>query len=98
MEVNWVAERYDLSLEGSFVGKRRECDPVTCARFDLSGNPFFADGYAKLNAAGSYRVNRFVTGFARVENLLNREYEEILGYPSYRMNVSAGLRFRFGGE
>lgn len=97
MELNWVAERYDISLEGSFVGKRRECDPVTCARFDLSGNPFFTDGYAKLNAAGSYRFNNAVTGFARVENLLNQDYEEILGYPANRINISAGLRLKLGG-
>lgn len=97
IEVGWVAERFDVSLDGSFVGKRRECDPVTCARFDSSGRPIFADGYAKLNAAGSYYFNRYIAAFARVENLLNRDYEELLGYPAYHINFSAGLRIRVGG-
>jgi outer membrane cobalamin receptor len=98
MEVSWVEERFDLSLEGSFIGKRRECDPVTCAKFDLSGRPFFIDGYAKLNGAGSYHINGAATVFIRAENLLNQDYEELLGYPAYRLNFSAGLRVRFGGN
>jgi vitamin B12 transporter len=96
-EVSWIAERFDLTLDGSFVGKRRDFDPVTFARFDLANRPIFNDGYAKLNAAGSYRLARFVSAFARVENLLNQDYEEILGFPAYRLNFSAGLRIRVGG-
>jgi vitamin B12 transporter len=97
VEVSFIAERFDARLEGSFVGKRRDFDPVTFARFDLANRPIFNDGYAKLNAAGSFRLTRFVTAFARLENLLNQNYEEILGFPSYRLNFSAGLRIRVGG-
>jgi outer membrane cobalamin receptor len=35
--------------------------------------------------------------FGRIENLLNQDYEEVLGYPAYRLNFSAGMRFRIGG-
>jgi outer membrane cobalamin receptor len=97
-EIIWANERYDLTVHGSILGKRRDLDPVSGARFDLSGRPLFNDGYAKLNAAGSYRLSRQVTAFARVENLLNQDYEEILGFPAYRLNFSAGLRLRLGGE
>jgi vitamin B12 transporter len=97
LEVSWIAERFDLTLDGSFVGKRRDFDPVTFAKFDLAGRAIFNDGYAKLNAAGSYHITRLVTAFARMENLLNQDYEEILGYSAYRLNFSAGLRIRIGG-
>jgi vitamin B12 transporter len=97
LEVSWIAERFDVSLDGSFVGKRRECDPVTCAKFDPSGRPFFTDGYARVNASGSYHFNKSVIGFARVENILNQDYQEVLGYPAYRLTFSAGVRIRVGG-
>jgi len=97
LDVSWIPKRFDITLDGSFVGRRRECDPVTCAKFDSSGKPFFVDGYAKLNLAGSYRINENVSAFARVENLLNQDYQEILGFPAYRLNFSAGLRVRVGG-
>lgn len=97
-DISWVDRRFDLTLDGSIVGRRRDIDPVSGARFDLSGRPFFNDGYAKVNLAGSYHVTRSLTAFARVENLFNEDYEEILGFPAQRLNFSVGLRLRIGGK
>lgn len=96
-EVGWTEERFDFAADGSLVGRRRDFDPVTFARFK-SGNPIFNDGYAKLNASGSYRIKRALTAFARIENLLNQDYEEVLGFPAYRLNFTVGLRVRIGGD
>ncbi|HLF84022.1 MAG TPA: TonB-dependent receptor, partial [Blastocatellia bacterium] len=98
VQLNWTAPRYDLSLDGSFVGRRRDIDPVSFSRFDNAGRPIFNGGYAKLNAAGSYHISNFVSLFTRVENLLNQDYQEVLGFPAYRLNFSAGLRIRVGGR
>lgn len=96
-EVGWVGQRFDAAVEGSLVGSRRDFNPFTFTRFDATGRPIFNDGYARINTAGSYHINRFVTAYARVENLLNQDYEEVLGFPAYRLNFSAGLRVRIGG-
>jgi outer membrane cobalamin receptor len=97
IQASWIAARFDVSIDGSFVGRRRDFDPVTFARFDSADRAIFNEGYALLNLAGSYRVNRFVTAFARIGNLLNQDFEEILGFPAYRLNFSSGLRIRIGG-
>lgn len=97
LEISWTGQRYDASVSGSFVGARRDIDPVTGARFEQSGQAIFSGGYAKMNAAGSYRINRFVSLFARVENFLNQDYEEVRGFPAYRLNFTAGLRIKIGG-
>lgn len=97
IEAGWVATRWDVTLDGSFLGRRRDLDPVTGARFDGAGRAFINEGYAKLNLSGSYRFNRWVRGFARIENLLNQDYQEVLGFPAYRLNFSAGLRLQIGG-
>jgi outer membrane cobalamin receptor len=96
-EIIWADQRFDITVDGSILGERRDIDPVSGSRFDLSGRPFINDGYAKVNAAGSYRLSRQVAAFARVENLLNQDYEEILGFPAHRLNFSAGLRVSLGG-
>jgi len=96
-EVSWVDQRFDVTFDGSIVGKRRDFIPFPFAKFDQSGRPIFNDGYAKLNASGAYHVNNFVSLFARVENVLNQDYQEVLGFPAYRLNFSAGLRVRIGG-
>jgi vitamin B12 transporter len=97
IEASWIGERFDIRLDGALVGQRRDIDPITGVRFDTAHRPIFNDGYAKLNLAGSYRFNQFLSAFARVENLLNQDYQEVLGYPAYRLNFSAGLRLRIGG-
>jgi hypothetical protein len=43
-------------------------------------------------------MNRFVTAYVNLENVLNHRYEEVAGYPGLKANFRAGLRFRFGGE
>ena len=97
-EVSWVDRRFDVTFDGSIVGKRRDFIPFPFAKFDGSGKPIFNDGYAKLDAAGAYHLNDFVSLFARVENVLNQDYQEVLGFPAYRLNFSAGLRVRIGGR
>lgn len=97
IEINWTGQRYDLSASGSFVGTRRDIDPITGARFEQNGRAIINAGYAKVNAAGSYHVSNAFSLFARVENLLNQDYQEVRGYPAYRLNFSAGLRIKVGG-
>ena len=93
----WMANRFDLNLIGMFLGERRDGDPVTFSRFDASGNPIYNKGYARIDVTGALRLTNNLGLFARIENLLNRNYQEVLGYPAYRLNFSAGLRIRLGG-
>lgn len=97
ISLSYIGDKFSANLDGVFIGKRRDGDPVSFSRFDAQGRPIFNDGYAKLDLAGAYRFNSYVSMFARIENLLNQDYEEVLGYPAYRLNFSAGMRFRIGG-
>jgi outer membrane receptor protein involved in Fe transport len=38
-----------------------------------------------------------VTAYANVENVLDKRYEEVAGYPALKANFRAGMRLRFGG-
>ena len=88
----WTGERFTLNLDAFLIGRRRDVDPVTFSRL------VYNRGYARVDLAGSYRLTPRVAAFARIENLLNQDYQEVLGFPAYRLNFSAGLRFRIGGE
>ncbi|MGH9799026.1 MAG: TonB-dependent receptor [Blastocatellia bacterium] len=97
LNVAWIGDKWEANLDGFFVGRRRDGDPVTFARFNAAGQPIYNDAYQRLDLAGNYRFTSRVSAFARIENLLNQDYEEVLGYPAYRLNFSAGMRFRIGG-
>lgn len=98
LNVTWQSVRYMVNLDATFIGRRRDIDPLTNSRFDAMKRPVFNDGYSKLNLSGSYRIAGRLTLFARIENLLNQRYDEALGFPAYRINFSAGLRFIIGGD
>jgi len=50
------------------------------------------DGYILINAAASYEFLPLLQIFARLDNLLNQEYEVVKGYGSPGISVYAGLR------
>ncbi|HUS18280.1 MAG TPA: TonB-dependent receptor [Terriglobales bacterium] len=90
---SYVKSRWGASLGGSFVGPRVDSD------FGYTTPAVtHAAGYARWDVGGWYAVSRYMTAYANVENLSNRKYEEVAGYPALKANFRAGMRFRFGGE
>ncbi len=66
-------------------------------------------GYTRVDLAARFRVENHlvklwdspfphsVEAFARVENLLDEDYEEVLGYPAPGINFLAGVQITFQG-
>ena len=95
-DVTWREDRFDLAVDGSLVGRRRDLDPISGARFDQANQAIYNDGYSLLNLAGTYHLTRRLAAFARIENLLNQKYEEVYGFPANRLNFRLGMRLRIG--
>jgi outer membrane cobalamin receptor len=53
-------------------------------------------GYARLDLRARVRIAARLEGMVVAENVLDREYQEVLGYPALGRAVRAGLRFRTG--
>lgn len=91
--LSYLYRRWGLHVGGSFVGRRPDSD------FFTAPTPFHhAEGYARVDVGGWYALHPRVTAYANVENLFDRDYNEVVGYPGLRANFRAGLRFRVGGE
>lgn len=76
----------DANVDLTFSGRRDDIQPVA---------PFGrieASGHAMLDLNVQYRAVRF-TPFLKIENAMDRRYEEVPGYPSPRRRASAGVRF-----
>lgn len=71
-----------------FVGRRADSD------FSFLGFTS-VDGYIRWDLSGSYRTTYRVTYFATVENLLNRDHMEVLGFPALKRMFRAGARWEF---
>jgi outer membrane receptor protein involved in Fe transport len=91
--VNYASRRWGANLSGVAIGRRTDSD-----FFGLKPPINHAAGYVRADASGWFEVQGHVTAFLAIENLLNRRYEESVGFPALKANFRAGLRFRFGGE
>jgi outer membrane cobalamin receptor len=87
----YSGNRWGANLGGSFIGRRADSDFLI---FNITHAP----GYARVDAGGWYSIHPRVTAYFNVENLLDKQYQEVVGYPALGINVRAGLRFRIGGE
>lgn len=52
-------------------------------------------GYVVVNLAAGYQINRYVKVFARVDNLFDQEYQNVLGYGTSRIAGYGGVRLSF---
>jgi vitamin B12 transporter len=92
--LNYFGKRYGGDVGGSFVGRRPDSDFL----FGAIPPQDHAAGYVLVNLGGWFAVNRYMTAYVNVENVLNRRYNEVVGYPALKANFRAGMRFRLGGE
>ena len=71
-----------------YVADRQDVDPVTFATID-------APDYTVVRVYAAWAATDRLTVKLRVENLLDRHYEEVAGYPALGAGVFAGIEARF---
>ena len=93
--LTYSKRRVQFYLRDTYVGTRNDVNPV----FVWDAPSVLRNGsFNKLDLGLNSQLNSRLTWFARVDNLLNRRYEEVLGYPAYKINFSSGLKLRLGGR
>jgi outer membrane cobalamin receptor len=91
LEINASVRRLNVNALAYFSGARTDSDFVGRG---LTRNP----GYGRLDCAASYRLRREVSLFVRGTNLLNKQYQETLGFPALGRQIIGGVKLTFGGE
>ncbi len=56
------------------------------------------DDYVLVNLAGSYKVKPNVELYARVENLLDEDYQEVFGFETAGISAYAGVKIKLGAD
>ncbi len=81
--------RLAADLSGYFRGRTLYEEPSYGASNGLFWNSGFANAGVNLN----YNIGRGVTAYGNLRNALNRQYEEVFGFPSPKLNFVAGLKW-----
>ena len=80
-------ERLSLAPRATFVGSRPDNDALTGARVE-------SPSFIRLDCFARYTLG-LLAPYARVENIADRRYDEVNGYPAPRRRFAAGLEARF---
>ena len=92
LRYDFLDNRAQLDLNVNYNGKQ---DDV------FFPPPFFGrqivqlDSYTLVNLSGSYRLSEQFSLYGRLENLLDENYEEVLGFQSPGFAAFAGVRMQF---
>jgi vitamin B12 transporter len=86
------AGRATAYLHGTGRGRTLDIDPS----FGTFGGLYDAPGYGVWHTGATVRIVRGVDVFGRIDNLLDRRYEEILGFPALGRSAIAGIRIAAG--
>jgi vitamin B12 transporter len=76
--------RWSVIAGGRFVGERQDADFA----FGINRNPAYQ--YVFVNA--SYQATKNLTPFVRIQNALDQQYQEVLGYSALTRNATGGIR------
>lgn len=99
--LNYNRSRWSAALSGTLVSRRDDSDFLYDQNFGSSlllPNRNLLSAYQRIDLAGSYRVNRFLSVTTSMQNLLSQHYDEAFGYPSLPFTFRSGLKLTFGGE
>ena len=86
-----VFRRFNFNIAGYFTGARTDSD------FDglgITRNP----GYARFDVATAYDLGHGVSFYGRVVNLLDKAYQDAVGFPALGRDYRLGVSYRFSGR
>jgi vitamin B12 transporter len=79
--------RTDSDFDSTIIGN-------VCTGPCLTSNP----GYTRFDLATSYNFGRGISFYGRVTNLLNKQYQDAIGFPALGRDFRLGLNYHFGGH
>jgi vitamin B12 transporter len=91
LSASWRGARLGLGADLVLVGRRADSDFLGLG---LDDN----EGYARFDARARVGLTHGIDAFLVGENLLDRRYQEVLGYPALGRAVRIGVRYGPGGS
>jgi len=82
----------NVNVDVLYVGERddRYWDPITFTPMNVT-----TDDYVVVNLTGSFDVSEHFQVFGRIENLFDKEYEEVWGYGTADLSFFGGAKISF---
>ena len=95
LALTWTERKWSARWSTRAIGRRADSDFFAYViPNSLTSNP----GYSISDAAFTYDFAKPISAFVRLDNVFNRDYQEVLGYLALHRSVVVGTRIRIGGS
>jgi vitamin B12 transporter len=91
LTLNAGYRRFGFTVGGYFSGVRTDSDFLFLGH---TSNP----GYARFDVATHYDFGHGLSLYARAQNLFDKQYQDLLGYPALGRDARVGVRYTFKGR
>jgi outer membrane receptor protein involved in Fe transport len=87
-------------LTGYYVGRQTDSDFLSVVMGGVCVGPCIKSipSYVRLDMAMIVPLRGGLSATAHFENLLDRQYQDAVGYPALGYNYLLGLKYVWGGE
>jgi vitamin B12 transporter len=89
--------RGSMNLAAIYNGRMQDNAGFVAPDFTFTTSRVTLDDYWLVDLAASYKLQKGVELFGRVENALDAQYQEVFGFNTPGIAAFAGVRFTFGG-
>jgi vitamin B12 transporter len=90
--------RGSMNLAAIYNGRMQDNAGFVAPDFTFTTSRVTLDDYWLVDLAASYKLQKGVELFGRVENALDAQYQEVFGFNTPGIAAFAGVRFTFGGS
>jgi len=91
--LNWSpTSKLNLALNAQYNGAQ---DDIFFPPWSQSSQVLELDDYTLLNLTANYQMNKQLSVYTRLDNLLDENYEEVYGFQSLGFGAVLGVRYNF---
>ncbi len=90
-----LSEQWFAGASALYVGERKDQLGVTGTLIDTTPTTVTLDSFFDANAHVGYKINDQLSVFAKVNNILNQDYQRFLNFPVQGFQALAGATYQF---
>ncbi|NRB83683.1 MAG: TonB-dependent receptor [Winogradskyella sp.] len=90
-----ISEKWFAGASAFYVGERKDQQSLVGVLVTPDPTPIALDSYFDANAHLGYKINDQLSVFAKVNNMLNQDYQRYLNFPVQGIQALAGATYQF---
>ncbi|WP_299111826.1 TonB-dependent receptor [uncultured Winogradskyella sp.] len=90
-----ISEKWYAGASAFYVGERKDQQLLVGTLVTPDPTPITLDSYFDANAHLGYKINDQLSVFAKVNNILNQDYQRYLNFPVQGIQALAGATYQF---